>query len=71
MNKQLAILLWALLGAVGSAQAHHSYAAFFQVDERIQLQGVVEEFLAQNPHGYIVFNVDNEQGEPRCPAGSD
>jgi hypothetical protein len=64
MNKQLAILLWALLGAVGSAQAHHSYAAFFQVDERIQLQGVVEEFLAQNPHGYIVFNVDNEQGEP-------
>jgi hypothetical protein len=64
VNKFAVISLAALFGLAGSAQAHHSYAAFFQVDERIQLEGVVEQFLAQNPHGYIVFNVDNEQGEP-------
>jgi hypothetical protein len=64
MNKQLVILLCAFLGTMESAQAHHSYAAFFQVDERIRLEGVVEQFLAQNPHGYIVFNVKNERGEP-------
>ena len=63
MNKFLVISLGAFLGAVGSAQGHHSYAAFFQVDERIRLEGVVEQFLAQNPHGYIVFNVVNEAGE--------
>lgn len=64
MNKLLVVSLGTVLGAVGSARAHHSYAAFFQVDERIRLAGVVDRFLAQNPHGYIVFDVVNEDGEP-------
>jgi hypothetical protein len=55
----LLVTLWA-----GAAPAHHSYAAFFLVDERIRIEGVVEEFRAQNPHGYIVLNVVNENGEP-------
>ena len=63
MIKPVVIFFWTLLATAGSVQAHHSYAAFFQVDERIRLEGVVEQFLAQNPHGYIVFNVDNEAGE--------
>jgi hypothetical protein len=61
--KLLVIFFGTVLVAAGSVQAHHSYAAFFQVDERIRLEGVVEQFLAQNPHGYIVFSVENAQGE--------
>ena len=53
----------ALWAAAWPLQAHHSYAAFFYVDERVRIEGVVEEFLAQNPHGYIVLNVVNEEGE--------
>lgn len=53
----------ALCAVAWPLQAHHSYAAFFHVDERIRIEGVVEEFLAQNPHGYIVLNVVDEDGE--------
>ncbi len=54
-----------LLAAAWPSQAHHSYAAFFHTDERIRIEGVVEEFLAQNPHGYIVLSVVDADGEPQ------
>jgi hypothetical protein len=63
MKRVLTGLLATLWGAASPLQAHHSYAAFFHVDERIRIEGVVEEFLPQNPHGYIVLNVTNEDGE--------
>ena len=49
--------------ATSIAQAHHSYAAYFEIDERVRVEGVVEEFFAQNPHAYIVFNVADDDGE--------
>ena len=63
MKRILMGFLATFWAAAWPLQAHHSYSAFFQVDERIRIEGVVEEFLAQNPHGYIVLNVVNEEGE--------
>ncbi len=63
VKKYLGVLFSFSFGMCGLAEAHHSYAAFFEVDQRIQLEGVVDQFLAQNPHGYIVFNVVNEDGD--------
>ena len=63
MERVSKFFLSSLLVLAGTVQAHHSYNAFFQIDERIRLEGVVERFLAQNPHGYIVFNVVDGAGE--------
>ena len=63
MERVSKFFLSSLLVLAGTAQAHHSYNAFFQIDERIWLEGVVDRFLAQNPHGYIVFNVVDGAGE--------
>ena len=63
MKKILSGFAAAFLAVAWPLQAHHSYAAFFHTDERIRIEGVVVEFLAQNPHGYIVLNVVNEDGE--------
>jgi hypothetical protein len=63
MKRALIVCAATPLLATGIAQAHHSYAAYFEVDERIRVEGVVEEFFAQNPHAYIVFNVADENGE--------
>ena len=63
MKKILSGFPAVLLAVAWPLQAHHSYAAFFHTDERIRIEGVVVEFLAQNPHGYIVLNVVNEDGE--------
>ena len=43
--------------------AHHSTASFFYLDQRISMEGTVVEFHARNPHGLIVFDVENETGE--------
>lgn len=63
MKRFLLIFPLTLLTLALPTQAHHSYAAFFHVDERIRIHGVVEAFLAQNPHGYIVLDVTGEDGE--------
>ncbi|MDG2089080.1 MAG: DUF6152 family protein [Arenicellaceae bacterium] len=63
MKRVLMGVFATLLGGAWPLQAHHSYISFFQVDERIRIEGVVEKFMAQNPHGYVVLNVVNEEGE--------
>ena len=63
MKRILMVCTATLCAAAGVVQAHHSYAAYFEVDERIRVEGVVEEFFAQNPHAYIVFNAVNDAGD--------
>jgi hypothetical protein len=46
-----------------AASAHHNPAAHYIVDGRMEIEGVVTEFRAVNPHTRIYFDVTNEQGE--------
>jgi hypothetical protein len=46
-----------------SAQAHHSTASFFFLDQRMSIEGEVVEFHARNPHGLIVLDVTDELGQ--------
>jgi Family of unknown function (DUF6152) len=48
--------------AVGVAEAHHSYAATFDVDHPINLQGTVAQFGFRNPHSYIQLEVPDGKG---------
>ncbi len=46
-----------------STYSHHSFAAFFNVDKTVAMEGVVKEFWFQNPHARIYLDVTNEDGE--------
>lgn len=53
----------AFLGAATStALAHHSFAAEFDRDAPVHLEGVVVEFEWVNPHSWLVIDVTNEDG---------
>ena len=42
--------------------SHHNFAAHYQVDEIIEVSGVVTEFRFVNPHVRLYFEVRNEDG---------
>lgn len=43
--------------------AHHSFAAEFDIDKPIQLQGKVTQVEFMNPHSWIHIEVKNAKGE--------
>jgi hypothetical protein len=44
------------------AIAHHSNVGLFDTDETIELQGTIAGVSWRNPHGFIAFDVENEDG---------
>jgi hypothetical protein len=58
----MAATLTAAMLSVGTAEAHHSYAATFDVDHHINLEGKVTQFGFRNPHSYIQLEVPDGSG---------
>jgi len=58
-SKVIAGLLVTALGLSmsGTAAAHHSFAAEFDADKTIKLEGIVTNVEWTNPHVWIYFNV--------------
>jgi DNA/RNA endonuclease YhcR with UshA esterase domain len=44
------------------AQAHHSFAAFFDPNKSVTVTGTVTEFRFTNPHGMVALNVKKADG---------
>jgi hypothetical protein len=65
MKTKLLALAAFVLGAATSAQvlAHHSFAADFDGNSKIDLHGVVTKVDWTNPHTYIYIEVENDAGE--------
>jgi hypothetical protein len=49
--------------SAGGAQAHHSFAVFFDSAKIVKLKGKVTAFHFTNPHGIIGFEVTGPDGK--------
>lgn len=52
----------ALSAAVHQAAAHHSFAAEFDADQPVTLQGTITQMEWINPHTWMHIDVKNEDG---------
>lgn len=59
----LATFLATLLTFAFPVQAHHSFAAEYDSEQPVTVEGVVERVSWVNPHAYIYINVLNENNE--------
>ena len=44
--------------------AHHGFAAHFDPDQLIRIEGAVKQFDFINPHGFLHIDSVNDAGEP-------
>jgi hypothetical protein len=59
------VVLFGVLLAVGSLQAHHSLAGVYDLRKVERATGVVEKFAFTNPHGALHIAIKNAQGEAK------
>jgi DNA/RNA endonuclease YhcR with UshA esterase domain len=64
MTKRLfgGVIVAGLLIASGSASAHHSLAATYDIKSHGQVTGVLTKVAFTNPHGAMTLEVDNGDG---------
>ena len=62
--KRIVMALALGLGLMGAANAHHSFAVFFDTDSQlVKITGVVRDFQFRNPHGVITLAVPKGKGQ--------
>lgn len=57
------VLLLVVLVSATAAWAHHSFAATYDVDSRLQLEGKLVQFGLRNPHSFVHIQASDESGE--------
>jgi len=51
------------LGAAVSASAHHSFAAVYDLNQKVTVHGVIAQVRLTNPHSWFYLDVTNDKGE--------
>ena len=51
-----------LVAAAAEVFAHHSFTAAYDSSKRLQIEGVVKEFVWRNPHSFVRIDVANSAG---------
>ena len=61
--RKLFLLVAALAIVGGSAYAHHSYGATYDVKKEIKLEGKLVQFIYRNPHAYVHMTAKDADGK--------
>ena len=61
MNSKLLAAVVLVAGA-GQALAHHSFTAAYEAGKRVDMEGVVKEFVWRNPHSFVRIEVTTKDG---------
>ena len=56
------LIALATLVACGAAEAHHSFAATYYVDEEVTVEGTLTQFLYRNPHSFVKVEAPDKDG---------
>ena len=62
--KRTTLAVLASVVLIGAAQlvAHHSFTAAYDNTKRVEVEGVVKEFVWRNPHSFVRIDVTNKDG---------
>jgi len=52
-----------LIAGVGVVSAHHSFTAAYDNTKRVEVEGVVKEFIWRNPHSFLRIDVTGKDGK--------
>jgi hypothetical protein len=58
----LIVLAAAVLAGSSGVFAHHSFSAAYDNTKRVEVEGVVREFIWRNPHSFLRIDVTNKEG---------
>jgi len=62
MCRVLALVLVSVLAAASTAGAHHSYAATYDVNKEVTLEGKLVQFVFRNPHSFVHIQAPDQNG---------
>ena len=62
MRRVSAVLIVAVGLLVGGVGAHHSYAATYNSNKDVKLQGKLVQFVYRNPHTFVHIQAPDESG---------
>jgi hypothetical protein len=65
MRRMLFFVMAAVLLAGSAAYAHHSYAATYETNKEIKLEGKLVQFVYRNPHSFVTLEAPDESGMPQ------
>jgi hypothetical protein len=54
-----------LLAGTGRVLAHHSFGATYDSSQRVEIEGVVKEFVWRNPHSFLRIDVTDKDGSTK------
>jgi len=63
VKAKILIGVWGLLSMSAPAWSHHNFAAHYDIDQKVEISGVVTEFRFVNPHARVYVDVTNADGE--------
>jgi DNA/RNA endonuclease YhcR with UshA esterase domain len=62
MRRVVYLVIGAALIAGAVAQAHHSYAATYDVSNEVKLEGKLVQFVYRNPHSFVHLQAPDQNG---------